>query len=174
MTDERLEPPIVSGFDSGSQTDAQSSQQEILPPISETSFPQSELTNAFSQISEHPRSYPSAATGKIATAAMRDKDNNLAANKVIILEKETKIEDLQTENSKLKVQVAKLGIQLSSLRKANWITSFLYIVAAFLMSIGWNQHSEGGSVIVFSIGCLMLIAGFVSPLIFSKSGDRDE
>ena len=54
-----------------------------------------------------------------------------------------------------------------------WITSIVYVLAAFSMSVGWNEHEKDGSLSLLFLGIALLIVGFVSPLFLNNVGDEE-
>lgn len=165
------QPPIPEDFNSGSDTSGQSSVQEILLPVSETSFPHSQLTQAFSELTDNPMG---TSDRKLASAAMRDKDIELATNRDQIANDQSLIMELRDANAEFRVRIARQNEQLGELRRVNWITTFMHVIAAFLLSVGWAEFDDSGKPLVFLIGALMLVACLVTPFFFKKTGDAND
>jgi hypothetical protein len=162
--------PELPRRNSGIDDDAQSSHQEIFPPLTRASYQRPFAAELERVTTEGARNF----TGRDAAGLINSKYQELEQEyrrcQSRISELETTRDADRDKVKSLEVELAELRIVNQTLKSYRWVEAFLYVVGSLLASAGISEAIVlgGSSVAPTAIGIAMIIFGLFSQFFLPR------
>ena len=169
------EPSESLGSIIAKNSSEQSANQEVFPPISDTSFPERPFARRLGEIEESGLRGIGGEIGKSLTfAAYKQIEEDLSIERQKNDLKDSKILNLIENNSKLKTNLA-LSRQANKTRtKLSLASSSIYFIATLLVSIGWSDFSNSLGKVITIVGALLFSVGFALTVLTAGRENSDD
>jgi hypothetical protein len=159
------QPPEITPAESGASSDGQNSNLIVAPSITETTIPLSPIGEQLTELADQGSSAFGGRFGTRMTAAafqQLEQTNDRQASE--IQKKETRIDELQKENTDLKINLTKANSASETQQKTAWIMAGIFALSSLLLSIGYDDWQTRDEFMIFTLGCLTFVLGLSYPL----------
>jgi len=171
---EALRPPEINPSEGGVEPNRQTNDAQTNLPITETSFRQGPFGEQLNVLSADGST---AFGGRIGTqltvAAYRQLEHNNSELKDEVTKKTKLLEETREKIAKLETQIATAKLQVKHLTGISWIMTAIYTIATIIISYGVGNLQEAYGKVIFGLGCLFFVIGYLSQLILLRRSTDD-